>query len=55
MARMPLREVDKVEILTLLDTIDILVADTPQPSDSLSVLMPSLAKSLVAEHGSPRW
>jgi len=31
MARMPLREVDKVEILTLLDnTIDILMADTPQ-------------------------
>ena len=31
MARMPLKEVDKVEILTLLDnTIDILMAGTPQ-------------------------
>jgi 7,8-dihydropterin-6-yl-methyl-4-(beta-D-ribofuranosyl)aminobenzene 5'-phosphate synthase len=52
MARMPLREVDKVEILTLLDnTIDILMADTPQAkrfplrSDALT------RKSLVAEHG----
>jgi len=52
MARMPLRGVDKVEILTLLDnTIDILMADTPQAkrfplrSDALT------RKSLVAEHG----
>jgi 7,8-dihydropterin-6-yl-methyl-4-(beta-D-ribofuranosyl)aminobenzene 5'-phosphate synthase len=52
MARMPLREVDKVEILTLLDnTIDILMADTPQAkrfplrSDALT------RESLVAEHG----
>jgi hypothetical protein len=52
MATMPLREVDKVEILTLLDnTIDILMADTPQAkrfplrSDALT------RKSLVAEHG----
>jgi 7,8-dihydropterin-6-yl-methyl-4-(beta-D-ribofuranosyl)aminobenzene 5'-phosphate synthase len=49
---MPLREVDKVEILTLLDnTIDILMADTPQAkrfplrSDALT------RESLVAEHG----
>jgi hypothetical protein len=31
MALMPLKQVDKVEILTILDnTIDILMADTPQ-------------------------
>src|SRR5262249_49013809 len=52
MAKMPLREVDKVEILTLLDnTIDILMAGTSQAkrfplcSDALS------RESLVAEHG----
>ena len=52
MATMPLREVDKVEILTLLDnTIDLLMAGTeqvkrfPLPSDGLT------RESLVAEHG----
>src|SRR5262245_45699994 len=52
MARMPLKEADKVEILTLLDnTIDILMAGTPQAkrfplrSDALT------RESLVAEHG----
>ena len=52
MATTPLKEVDKVEILTLLDnTIDILMAGTPQakrfplPSDALT------RESLVAEHG----
>ncbi len=52
MATMPLREVDKVEILTLLDnTIDLLMAGSEQvkrfslPSDGLT------RESLVAEHG----
>lgn len=52
MATMPLREVDKVEILTLLDnTIDLLMAGTeqvkrfPLPSDALT------REGLVAEHG----
>src|SRR5262245_17155581 len=52
MAKMPLREVDKVEILTILDnTIDLLMAGTPQAkrfplrSDALT------RESLVAEHG----
>jgi 7,8-dihydropterin-6-yl-methyl-4-(beta-D-ribofuranosyl)aminobenzene 5'-phosphate synthase len=52
MATMPLREVDNVEILTVLDnTIDMLMASTPQakrlplPPDALS------RESLVAEHG----
>jgi 7,8-dihydropterin-6-yl-methyl-4-(beta-D-ribofuranosyl)aminobenzene 5'-phosphate synthase len=52
MATMSLREVDKVEILTVLDnTIDLLMASTPQakrlplPPDTLS------RESLVAEHG----
>lgn len=52
MATMPLREVDKVEILTVLDnTIDMLMAGTPQakrfplPPDALT------RESLVAEHG----
>ena len=52
MARMPLKEVDKVEILSLVDnTIDILMAGTPQAkrfpirSDALT------RESLVAEHG----
>ena len=52
MATMPLREVDKVEILTVLDnTIDMLMTSTPQakrfplPPDALT------RESLVAEHG----
>ena len=52
MATMPLREVDKVEILTVLDnTIDLLMAGSPQvkrlplPPDALT------RESLVAEHG----
>ena len=52
MAFMPLKQVDKVEILTILDnSIDILMADTPQakrfplPTDFLE------RESLVAEHG----
>lgn len=52
MATIPLREVDKVEILTVLDnTIDLLMASTPQvkrlplPPDALT------RESLVAEHG----
>lgn len=52
MATMPLREVDKVEILTVLDnTIDLLMASSPQvkrlplPPDALT------RESLVAEHG----
>ena len=52
MATMPLREIDKVEILTVLDnTIDLLMASTPQarrlplPPDALT------RESLVAEHG----
>ncbi len=52
MARVPLKQVDKVEILTILDnTIDMLMASTPQakrlplPPDALS------RESLVAEHG----
>ena len=52
MATMPLREVDKVEILTILDNvIDMLLASTPQaqrcplPPDAIT------RKILVAEHG----
>jgi 7,8-dihydropterin-6-yl-methyl-4-(beta-D-ribofuranosyl)aminobenzene 5'-phosphate synthase len=52
MARMQLREVDKVEILTLLDNaIDILMADTPQ-AKRLPLRSDALTReSLVAEHG----
>jgi len=52
MATTPLREIDKVEILTVLDnTIDLLMASTPKakrlplPPDALT------RESLVAEHG----
>ena len=52
MATMPLKQVDKVEILTILDnTIDILIAGNervkrfPLPPDVLT------RESLVAEHG----
>jgi 7,8-dihydropterin-6-yl-methyl-4-(beta-D-ribofuranosyl)aminobenzene 5'-phosphate synthase len=52
MATMPLTEVDKVEILTILDnTIDILLPDTdkakrvPRPPDALT------RETLIAEHG----
>jgi 7,8-dihydropterin-6-yl-methyl-4-(beta-D-ribofuranosyl)aminobenzene 5'-phosphate synthase len=52
MASMPLREVDKVEILTLLDnTIDILMADTPQAKRFLLRSDALTRESLVAEHG----
>jgi hypothetical protein len=46
MATMPLREVDKVEILTVLDnTIDMLMASTPQVRRLPLPLMPGHARA----------
>jgi hypothetical protein len=52
MAGMPLREADKVEILTLVhNAIDILMADTPQAKRFPLRCDALTRESLVAEHG----